>query len=205
MDQQKLRNLVFEKTGIKVDLDDPIFALVALNEAVLAEAVGVHITAMDDATERLSVRTRQLQDVANQIRQGQTLQASPSLNADEWEAEAALPPAPVRPAPAGNDASGAKSAATSPAFVPLQASGWRAIAVVAAISLFSAAAALLGQSLLGRNTVAVPTGAAPAVLATPPALSAEQLRLIQSGENFAKLLPKLDEKTRAKVLAEMQK
>ncbi|MGW8394674.1 hypothetical protein [Pseudoduganella sp. HUAS MS19] len=39
LDPQKLRLHVFEKTGIKVDVDDPIFALVALNEAVLDEAV----------------------------------------------------------------------------------------------------------------------------------------------------------------------
>ena len=39
IDQQKLRSLVFDKTGVKIDIDDPIFALVALNEAVLAEAV----------------------------------------------------------------------------------------------------------------------------------------------------------------------
>lgn len=32
MDQQKLRTLVFEKTGVKIDVDDPVFALVALNE-----------------------------------------------------------------------------------------------------------------------------------------------------------------------------
>ena len=39
MDQHKLRSHVFDKTGIKIDVDDPIFALVALNEAVLAETV----------------------------------------------------------------------------------------------------------------------------------------------------------------------
>ena len=38
LDPHKLRLHVFEKTGIKVDVDDPIFALVALNEAVLEEA-----------------------------------------------------------------------------------------------------------------------------------------------------------------------
>ena len=37
MDQQKLRTLVFEKTGVKIDIDDPIFALVALNEAVVTK------------------------------------------------------------------------------------------------------------------------------------------------------------------------
>lgn len=54
MDQQKLRTLVFEKTGVKIDVDDPIFALVALNEAVLAEAVERHVALLDDATADLA-------------------------------------------------------------------------------------------------------------------------------------------------------
>ena len=54
MDQQKLRTLVFEKTGVKVDLDDPIFALVALNEAVLEEAVERHVARIDAASAALA-------------------------------------------------------------------------------------------------------------------------------------------------------
>jgi hypothetical protein len=49
LDPQKLRLHVFEKTGIKVDVDDPIFALVALNEAVLEEAVERHLARLDGA------------------------------------------------------------------------------------------------------------------------------------------------------------
>jgi len=62
MDQQKLRTLVFEKTGVKVDIDDPIFALVALNEAVLAEAVERHVKLLDDATADLAEQAQALQD-----------------------------------------------------------------------------------------------------------------------------------------------
>ncbi len=54
MDQQKLRTLVFEKTGVKVDLDDPIFALVALNEAVLEETVERHVARIDAASAALA-------------------------------------------------------------------------------------------------------------------------------------------------------
>jgi len=53
MDQHKLRSLVFEKTGVKVDVDDPIFALVALNEAVLEEAVERHVARIDAASVAL--------------------------------------------------------------------------------------------------------------------------------------------------------
>ncbi len=61
MDQQKLRSLVFEKTGVKIDIDDPIFALVALNEAVLAEAVERHVALLDEATRELAVQASALQ------------------------------------------------------------------------------------------------------------------------------------------------
>jgi hypothetical protein len=49
LDPQKLRLHVFEKTGIKVDVDDPIFALVALNEAVLEEAVERQLARLNGA------------------------------------------------------------------------------------------------------------------------------------------------------------
>jgi hypothetical protein len=39
MDIQKLRTEIFDKTGIRVDASDPIFTLVALNEAVLEESI----------------------------------------------------------------------------------------------------------------------------------------------------------------------
>jgi len=56
MDQQKLRSLVFEKTGVKIDVDDPVFAVVALNEAVLAEAVERHVAMIDRASEAMAAR-----------------------------------------------------------------------------------------------------------------------------------------------------
>ena len=69
MDQQKLRNLVFEKTGVKVDSNDPIFALVALNETVLAETVERHVALIDAATEQLAAQTRQLLEAGERYRQ----------------------------------------------------------------------------------------------------------------------------------------
>src|SRR5471032_711778 len=58
MDQQKLRSLVFEKTGVRIDIDDPVFALVALNEAVLAETVECHIALIDAASQELVQHAR---------------------------------------------------------------------------------------------------------------------------------------------------
>lgn len=54
MDQQRLRNLVFEKTGVRIDVDDPVFALVALNEAVLEEAVERHIALLHEASAQIT-------------------------------------------------------------------------------------------------------------------------------------------------------
>lgn len=56
MDQQKLRSLVFDKTGVKIDVDDPVFALVALNEAVLEEAVSRHVALIEQASDAMAAR-----------------------------------------------------------------------------------------------------------------------------------------------------
>src|SRR4051812_13320870 len=61
MDQHKLRTLVFEKTGVKIDVDDPVFALVALNEAVLEEAVERHVALLREASAELSAQVAALQ------------------------------------------------------------------------------------------------------------------------------------------------
>jgi hypothetical protein len=61
MDQHKLRSLVFEKTGVKIDVDDPVFALVALNEAVLAEAVERHVALLHEASAELAAQVATLQ------------------------------------------------------------------------------------------------------------------------------------------------
>lgn len=70
MDQQKLRTLVFEKTGVRIDVDDPVFALVALNEAVLAEAVERHVALLDEATRELAGRVDGLQGGAPRVAVG---------------------------------------------------------------------------------------------------------------------------------------
>lgn len=90
MDQHKLRTLVFEKTGIKVDVDDPIFALVALNEAVLAEAVERHVARIDAASATL-------------VRQAG---AAPAPLVSAFEPAAAPPTAPQAPAHAAGAAPG---------------------------------------------------------------------------------------------------
>jgi len=79
MDQQKLRTLVFEKTGVKIDVDDPIFALVALNEAVLAEAVERHVALLDDATADLAEQAQALADSGSVCRFNGSTTERPAL------------------------------------------------------------------------------------------------------------------------------
>ncbi|NIA00268.1 hypothetical protein [Massilia sp. CCM 8734] len=121
MDQQKLRTLVFEKTGVRIDIDDPIFALVALNEAVLAEAVERHVELLDDATADLADQVRALQQ-SGYLGNGGT-------------------PAP-RPAALVTAAPGPVQAAA--------AQEKRAIAIAGGAALLCAFVVLAGQALLLR-------------------------------------------------------
>ena len=79
MDQQKLRTLVFEKTGVRIDVDDPVFALVALNEAVLAEAVERHVALLDQASAGLAEQARALAE--GRVHDAASLTAAPSPSA----------------------------------------------------------------------------------------------------------------------------
>ena len=118
MDQQKLRSLVFDKTGVKIDIDDPIFALVALNEAVLEEAVGRHVALIDAASLEL----------ARQARLAGGLPASPAQ------------PAPYTPAPA----TPVRAIATqAPLVTPREL---RLLCAAAGIAVLSALIVLGGQS-----------------------------------------------------------
>jgi len=58
MEPHKLRTHVFDKTGIRIDVDDPVFALVALNEAVLAETVGRQLALLEGPREALAAQAR---------------------------------------------------------------------------------------------------------------------------------------------------
>lgn len=165
MDQQKLRTLVFEKTGVKIDVDDPVFALVALNEAVLAEAVERHVALLDDATAELAERLRD---------------GGFSSRAPERQAAALLQPA----------------GAVAPPFSPGQGDK-RMMAIAGGAALLAALLVLLGQAIFFKP---LPAPALPA-----KELSEEQASAVRNGEKLAKIVQKLDAKTRDKIQAELQK
>ncbi|RSZ56797.1 hypothetical protein HF313_30135 [Massilia atriviolacea] len=123
MDQHKLRTLVFEKTGVRIDIDDPIFALVALNEAVLAEAVERHVDLLDDATADLAEQVQALRESGF---------VHPPVHAAEARPAAALVSA-TAPVPHG---------------APLQEK--RLVAIAGGAALLCAFVVLAGQALLLR-------------------------------------------------------
>jgi hypothetical protein len=156
MDQHKLRTLVFEKTGVRIDVDDPVFALVALNEAVLDQAVERHAALLREANDELAAQVAQLQ--------GRPVAAA-----------SAAPAPPVR----GPEA--------------------RAAGLAAGAAVLGALLVLAGQALLFKP--------APVPVPPPPAreLTPEQSAAIRNGEKLAKIVARLDRKTRAEIAAEMQK
>jgi hypothetical protein len=159
MDQQKLRTLVFEKTGVKIDVDDPVFALVALNEAVLAEAVERHVALLDDATAEL----------AGRLRDSGISVSSASLSSSTAAAAAAAPVTAEK----------------------------RTIAIAGGAAVLGAVLVLLGQAILFRP--------APVPIVQTKELSDEQASALRNGEKLARIVQKLDAKTRDKIQAELQK
>lgn len=161
MDQNKLRTLVFEKTGIRIDVDDPVFALVALNEAVLEEAVLRHVAAIDSAS----------QEVIEQIR----INAPAARKSRAKPTEAPPPP---------------------PAFGPAEK---RMAAMAAGAALLGALLVLLGQALWFRPAPV------PAPVVQARELTPEQQAAIRDGAKLARIVDKLDARTRATIKAEMAK
>lgn len=175
MDQQKLRTLVFEKTGVKIDIDDPIFALVALNEAVLEEAVERHVAAIDAASQELAQHAR--------IAGG-------------------LPPvASVASAAAGSSQSGAGRQAAVPdsalpaAITPREL---RLLAAAAGIAIVSALVVLGGQAVFSKP-------AAAPIVEQAKELTPEQTLALRNAAKLTRAIEKLDPKVRSQLQAELQK
>jgi hypothetical protein len=169
MDQNKLRTLVFEKTGIRIDVGDPVFALVALNEAVLSECVEAHADSMASATAALRSDTAQLLVAAEELKR--QLQASG---------------APV-------------SHAGALAGTVRQPRKWQWIAAAGGMALCSALLTLAGLAATGHWPATTVQGSAASVAPVAPALTPEQAVLIQNGEKYARMWPRLDAKTQARI------
>ena len=218
MDQHKLRSLVFDKTGVRIDIDDPIFALVALNEAVLAETVERHVALLEAAAQELAQQARLAGGLpAAALASGAAASAAADAAADAAAgvaqagaasgAEAARTGAekdatentadnvPIFCRTTGTKAYGAAPPVVA-GFAPRE---WRLLGAAAAVSVLSALLVLGGQAMFFKPVVP------PAPVLQAKSLTAEQLQAIQNGEKLAKAIQKLDPKSRSLVQAEMQK
>jgi hypothetical protein len=175
MDQQKLRTLVFEKTGVKIDVDDPVFALVALNEAVLAEAVERHVALLHEANAALAAQVATLQGRASDT----ASDTAPDTASDTGPDTAAPAPLPTRP--------------------PAAAIDQRSIGLALGAAVLGALLVLCGQALLFKPAPA----SAPVVQARE--LTPEQDAALRNGAKLSRIVEKLDRKTRNSIEAEMQK
>lgn len=184
MDQQKLRSLVFEKTGVKIDIDDPVFALVALNEAVLAETVERHIALIDAASQELVQHARAAGGLGAQLdgpRKAVLLDATNEPAAGHF-----APATPVR-------AIATQSAAITPREL-------RLLGAAAGVSVLSALLVLGGQAAFFK-----PLPAPAPVIQQAKALTPDQTAALANAEKLNKAIQKLDPKTRAQLQAELQK
>lgn len=207
MDQHKLRTLVFEKTGVKIDIDDPVFALVALNEAVLEDAVQRHVALMDSTSRELVRHARAAGGLAAESpaarRKGTVLDAT--NEAPEQEA-ASTPAAQATAHPATTAASSAPAAAAvaaspaAPASASFDAREKRLLVAAAGIAVLSALLVLAGQALFFK-----PVAPPAPIVQQAKELTPAQLLALDRADKLDKAILKLDPKTRAQLQAELPK
>ena len=176
MDQHKLRTLVFEKTGVKIDIDDPVFALVALNEAVLEDAVERHIATIDSATRELVRRARDAGGLPPE--RSVEHDASNELDLATSTSTASRPAA--GPAP--------DSVPTHAAATGITRHEWRLLAAAAGVAVLSALLVLGGQAAF-----------------TKPGLTPAQTRSLQEAERLKTAINQLDPKLRTAIEAQLPK
>src|SRR5471032_676072 len=195
MDQHKLRSLVFEKTGVRVDIDDPIFALVALNEAVLSEAVERHVALIDAASQELVRHARHAGGIGGVGGVG-SIGGSGIGSVAAPHADGAFIDATNEPvqAEAAERAGGATH-------VPAPALPVHAIATQAALCTPREMRLLGAEALFFKPRPL----AAPVVQIQAKTLTPEQTLALQNGEKLARAVQKLDPKIRTQIQTELQK
>lgn len=182
MDQNKLRTLVFEKTGIKIDTTDPVFAVVALNEAVLSEYLERHLAVMNGVSERVNAQTSQLIEASERYKKLLQHIGDASTTGSALEVTALLH---VADKPTVDRKSN---------YVP-----WIAAAIGVTVLT---AALILSKQWMFVHQENVPLKQATQVIQAP--LTQDQILLIQDGKKYAKMWAKLDAKTQARIQALIQ-
>lgn len=203
MDQHKLRTLVFEKTGVKIDIDDPVFALVALNEAVLEDAVQRHVALMDSTSRELVRHARAAGGLAADTpaarRKGAVLDATNEALEHEGAAQAAAQSASGQPA-GHAPAAASPSSPVAPASASFDGREKRLLLTAAGGSILSALLVLAGQALFFK-----PAAPPAPIVQQAKELTPAQLLALDRADKLDKAILKLDPKTRAQLLAELPK
>lgn len=185
MDHHKLRSAVFEKTGIKIDTTDPVFALVALNEAVLEEMFQRHLNLLQASHGAAAPNSGQ--------------HRAPVMP-DNWEQEEVASEADPRPASPEPDAPAVDASNTHHQATPHPAHPAPPVA--------TGAAAPLDKRLLAFGAA---TGLAAALLVVlvqslfNPGLSQEQKQQLQKAEKLRQAIDQLDPKLKAQLPPEIIK
>jgi hypothetical protein len=207
MDQQKLRLLVFEKTGIKIDVTDPVFALVALNESLLEETLRRHMALIQEAGKHWQ---------SQQPLTSRSTFEPHSNHADNWESDETL--SATRQA-GSNDTSAtaevtqnAFDAPNAPSMPPSPKVSNPSLPGVGTINrqwLILAASMAFGSAILTATLVLV--GLAlfwPSGISSTTQSTAQNAQLKQAEQRITKLqnaLQKLDAKSQALIQSEIDK
>jgi len=67
MDIQKIRASIFEKTGTKIDVSDPVFTIIAMNEAMIEELFSSHQQTISNADVNLDEKIGILVSLQNRL------------------------------------------------------------------------------------------------------------------------------------------
>jgi N-acetyl-beta-hexosaminidase len=190
MDLNKLRTAVFEKTGIRIDTNDPVFALVALNEAVLAECVEKHAAILHQATDKLTEQTRQLLEAGE--RHKRLLQQMASL------VETGKTPEIASAMAEKSDTSGYVPGANN------RTAGMK-LASSVGIAALTATLTISGMWLLKEHAPTAQSLPQIAAQATVLQLTPQQIQLIKNGEKFDRMWAQLDEATKTRIQGAVDK
>ncbi len=215
MDQQKLRSLVFEKTGIKIDTSDPVFAVVAMNEALLEEAVQRHLLVLEQSSKAILQQLQALRAQASgeaipvaaahdDIWENSNSNTSQTAHKSATTIEEGTGLESVSESTAAASSTSSVSSATNQSPSNFATSPAPANAFVAQLRIAALTALMTVALMLPTLGMFAPKANTPAS-GTAPTLTPQQESQLKQYEKLQKLLPTLDAKTRTQIETELKK
>jgi hypothetical protein len=200
LDPKALRTRVFESTGLKLSEDDPLFVLVLLNEAILAEYIENLDVLFTEYEKRFLALAKRIDETAETMRhETANLQAGTAdfQEASARKASAAIVNDLAQEARAGVTASlDAARAQIAEAARELAAGTERLKQRPQGRQLWALWARRLALfSLIG----AVGGGVGGIVVRQSQTLSVDEIRYMEAGRDIIDIMPRLDKDTRRKL------